>query len=204
MCDSTQEVAEVVRGLRRKILPWFSTRKSTWTWEVRTVFTGSPFSENPFLTLREPWLDECFLMGVSPFGFAPFSLSGYGCGVTNFVTTLDTCYLSRCGFRLCFLRIRIVNCSPNQFGYRSAGLSAFFFQPLHLPRQQTQIGSVHLHNTDGTTLCNVVSRLNFHIARLRFARLRRESRSRVDAAMKNGTVCKILCHNLVDKCARFT
>src|SRR5882762_6356721 len=126
MCDSTQEVAAGVRGLRRKILPWFSTRKSTWPWEVRTVFTGSPFSGNPFLTLREPWFDEC-------------------------------CYLSRCCFRLCLFRIRVIDCSPNQFGYRSAGLLAFFFQPLHLPRQQTEIGSVHLHNTDGTTLCNVVS-----------------------------------------------
>jgi hypothetical protein len=29
-------------------------------------------------------------MRVSPFGFAPFSLLGYGCGVANFVTTLDT------------------------------------------------------------------------------------------------------------------
>jgi len=58
-------------------------------------------------------------------------------------------------------RIRVIDCSPNQFGYRSAGLLAFFFQPLHLPRQQTEIGSVHLHNTDGTTLCNVVSTLFF-------------------------------------------
>ena len=89
-------------------------------------------------------------MGVSPFGFAPFSLSGYGCGVTNFVTTLDTCYLSRCCFRLCFLRIRIVNCSPNQFGYRSAGLFAFFLQPVHLPRQQAEVGSVHLHKANAT------------------------------------------------------
>jgi len=39
--------------------------------------------------------------------------------------------------------ICLVDSSPNQLSQRSTGLSTLFFQPLHLPGQQTQIGSMH-------------------------------------------------------------
>ena len=59
-------------------------------------------------------------MGVSPFGFAPFSLSGYGCGVADFVTSLDT-FLFLPTYCFCFRNLlsnMLVENSANQIADR--------------------------------------------------------------------------------------